>query len=552
MSLYNEIRPRKLSEVRGQDVTKRQIAGMLSSGHIPNAMLLVGPRGTGKTTVARIIARTLCCEKGGDTPCGECESCRTILAGTSTDVVELDAASNNKVEDVHRIVEASGFAPVGKKKVFILDEVHMFSAGAWNALLKTIEEPPKDVVFMLCTTEEGKVPATIISRCRKITFEKIDLPVVYEALKDACDRYGKAYEDDALKLIAKASEGCMRDALSILETFFDADGLTAANVSDALGLSREEVLFGILDGISRADSAKAIQALREATDKGVSLSAIAKGLCTAIADTLFLQGGAAAGSVINTESYREALQRFAETANTDRCLELSRRLSEAYLAFSKSVDAEFLLESAILGAIMEETAISTLTKRVDELEKQLAEGITVTSPVEAEVPSHVEGPVPAAQSTIQPVNQAATQTAEPVAAPREDFPLEEDQLPEFTDTGALGAEVFDASTEEVFEDNKVLPFPVTDANTTSEKEVKDIPVSEPSTNGLGDIALPEGTQIVGSVSLFEDSDDDLMDPVTATEPEEPATPPAGAGQPKKEEEELPPIDFGGLSGFLWR
>ena len=168
MSLYNEERPKTLSEVRGQEMVKQQLQGMFLTGNIPNAMLLVGPRGTGKTTIARIIARRINCrKKTGNADC-TCPSCMDAFSGMCADIVEMDAASNNKVEDVAKIVEQVQYAPSGLYQVYILDEVHMFSTGAWNALLKTIEEPPAHVLFILCTTEEQKVPATIIRSAEAI------------------------------------------------------------------------------------------------------------------------------------------------------------------------------------------------------------------------------------------------------------------------------------------------------------------------------------------------------------------------------------------------
>ena len=389
MSLYNDIRPTTLEQVVGQENIKNQLQGVISSGNIPNAFLLTGPRGTGKTTIARIIARTLNCEHGNGIPCGECQSCKDILSGTSMDVIEMDAASNNKVEDVRGIIEKAQYAPMSKYKVFILDEVHMFSSGAWNALLKLIEEPPVGVVFILCTTEEHKVPATIISRCRKFYFQKIDLNVVAEYLASVCENYGKAYDEDALKLIAQASEGCMRDALSIMESFFDTDSLVTDVVANTLGVSDEDAVFGILNAISSADPSTAISIVREQSKRGKSAQLLVKALISAITDTMFVLNGTDAANVVNTTKYKQLLGEYASKTNMARCLELSKALGEVYGTLTKVPDALFLIESSLIRVIKVESANISI-ERIENIERRLAaleeSGVSVVNAVQSSVP----------------------------------------------------------------------------------------------------------------------------------------------------------------------
>lgn len=372
MSLYNDIRPKTLDQVIGQDNIKEQLKGVISGGNIPNAFLLTGPRGTGKTTIARIIARALNCENGGLDPCGECPSCKAILNGTSYDVIEMDAASNNKVEDVRGIIEKAQYAPMSKYKIFILDEVHMFSSGAWNSLLKLIEEPPVGVVFILCTTEEHKVPATIISRCRKFYFQTIDLNVISDYLGVICENYGKAYEKDALRLIAQASEGCMRDALSIMESFFDNDNLLTDVVADTLGISNEDAVFGILEAISRADSPAALKIVREQAMRGKNVQLLVKAIISAVTDTMFVINGADPSSIVNTAKYKQLLTEFSTRIDMTQCLQLSKALGEVYGMLSKAPDALFLIESSLIRVIQVESVPYFSLKKIEEMEDRIA------------------------------------------------------------------------------------------------------------------------------------------------------------------------------------
>jgi len=239
--LYRKYRPRSFSEIVGQDHVKKVLTNALKMGRVAHAYIFAGPRGTGKTTTARILAKSLNCEnRKGAEPCNQCQSCLAIDEGTFMDVVELDAASNRGIDEIRRIREAAGYRPIeGKYKVYIIDEVHMLTKEAFNALLKTLEEPPEHVVFVLATTNLEKVPSTIVSRCQVLEFKNLPENLIFERLKEVSSKEGMDIEEDALRFLARRAEGGMRDALTLLEQVwkFSAGGkITLEDVEKALGL----------------------------------------------------------------------------------------------------------------------------------------------------------------------------------------------------------------------------------------------------------------------------------------------------------------------------
>ena len=251
MALYRKFRPTEFGDVRGQDHIVTTLKNQIKADRIGHAYLFCGTRGTGKTTVAKIFARAVNCEHPVDgNPCGTCAACRSIAAGTSMNVIEIDAASNNGVDNIREIRDEVAYSPTeGKYKVYIIDEVHMLSIGAFNALLKTLEEPPSYVIFILATTEAHKIPVTILSRCQRYDFRRITADTITARLQELTDKEGVETEEKALRYIAKAADGSMRDALSLLDqciAFYLNQKLTYDHVLDVLGAVDTEVYSKLL------------------------------------------------------------------------------------------------------------------------------------------------------------------------------------------------------------------------------------------------------------------------------------------------------------------
>ena len=265
MAIARKWRPTTFEEIAGQTHVTRTLQNAIKLDRIHHAFLFAGPRGVGKTTAARALARSLNCVQGPTAePCGECESCLEILAGNSPDVIEIDGASNNSVEDIRDLRESVRYLPVrGRKKVYIIDEVHMLSKGAFNALLKTLEEPPEHVVFLFATTEPQRIPDTILSRVQRFEFKRIPMTVVVKHLRKICDADQIEISDDGLRLIARAGEGSMRDSQSLLDQVISFSGTTISNtqVTEALGLVDRSLLYSMLEGLLKGNADACLEAI---------------------------------------------------------------------------------------------------------------------------------------------------------------------------------------------------------------------------------------------------------------------------------------------------
>lgn len=287
--IYNEFRPVIFDEVKGQEVAVKIIRNQ-AKNNTANAFIFVGKHGTGKTTIAKIFARSLNCEHQEDgNPCNECSSCTEYFNGVNFDITEIDGASNNSVDDVRQIQEQLVYSPQRKKKVYIIDEAHMLSTGAFNALLKTLEEPPKYALFILCTTEVNKLPATIRSRCVTINFQSIPTHEISNNLEDICQIKGIEYETEGLKLIANIANGSMRDALSMLEKCLSYGELTYRNISDVLGVVDINTVVDIVKSIITHQPIKALDRVYELYNKGKDFLQLTNDLIRIFRNIMVLQ-----------------------------------------------------------------------------------------------------------------------------------------------------------------------------------------------------------------------------------------------------------------------
>ncbi len=288
-ALYRKYRPSTFDEVVGQKSVVTTLLNAVKTGKLAHAYLFCGPRGTGKTTVAKLLAKTINCTSDGERPCGRCANCLEIQESTYPDVIELDAASNNGVDEVREIIEKVKYAPLnGKYKVYIIDEVHMMTSSAFNALLKTLEEPPEYCIFILATTEPHKVLPTIISRCQRFDFKKLDHKVIEGRLREVCDKEGVNCDKGAITLIAELADGGMRDSLSILDQCiaYAQNDITAEKVGEVYGVASLSEKIGIYDLIKKKDAGKLVDKINDISGRGLDIQRLTMDLLNIAKDSV--------------------------------------------------------------------------------------------------------------------------------------------------------------------------------------------------------------------------------------------------------------------------
>jgi DNA polymerase-3 subunit gamma/tau len=420
-SLYRRHRPRTFEQVVGQEPVVRTLLGAVGRDQVHHAYLFVGSRGTGKTSMAKILAACLNCEHGPTVePCGVCDSCTAIARANSLDVIEMDAASNNSVDDIRELRDSVALTPVsGRRKVYILDEAHMLSTAAWNAFLKTLEEPPPNTVFVLATTEAQKVPATVVDRCHRFDFQRPTVEQIAQVLRRTAEAESIEIPPEAIAALARAATGSFRDALGTLEQLLAYSGSTIAleDVLAVLGITDSALLERTVDAVAASDARGALLALAECADSGRDASSFASDLESRARELLLVQIlGEIPSELALTPESDAGLSAQAERVPYTTVVRLLERIGSALESVRAGADARTSLELALVIAARPEVDVSTraLLARIERLEG--GERVLPAPPVTGARTSSAQASAPPA------IEKPLTPPSAPVPAPQSQTP----------------------------------------------------------------------------------------------------------------------------------
>ena len=418
-ALYRKYRPRTFSDVVGQEHVITTLRNSVAEHRVAHAYLFTGSRGTGKTTISKILSKAVNCPHVHDgDPCGVCEICRGIDDGSILDVVEIDAASNNGVDNIRELREEAVFTPaVVKYRVYIIDEAHMLSIGAFNALLKIMEEPPEHVIFILATTEAHKIPATIVSRCQRFDFRRLRSEEIAENLQKIAGKEGFSLELDAALLIARLSEGGMRDAISLLDLCSSfAQSITVETVTSASGIARNDLLFALADSVLEHNVPRALEQLRSLNEGTADPIRICQQLTTLYRNLMVAKAVPDPADLIPCPPEElEEYQNLAKKYSLPTILYIMSVLQETLAAISRNVQGTIELEIALVKMCSPqlENTQEALLARIERLEAQVRQGIPARMPA-TNVPEAMESqsssPAPQAGASSAPAAQPALNT----------------------------------------------------------------------------------------------------------------------------------------------
>ncbi len=382
LALYRKYRPNTFEGLIGQEHVVKTLVNQITSGRLGHAYLFTGTRGTGKTSAAKIFAKAInCLNNKNGSPCGECASCKAISDPANIDIIEIDAASNNGVNEIRELRENVQFPPVScRYKVYIVDEVHMLTGPAFNALLKTLEEPPKHAVFILATTEVHKIPATILSRCMRFDFKLISDQQIASLIEKIYDEQGKKYQKEAVMAIAKAGEGSIRDALSIADIAlsYSENALTYDDVMNILGSSNAQILYEFIDNVINGNTGAVLQTIDMLCSLGKSIGVLIKDITSIIRDIIVVKTCSNPNDILALPKEKfEKLNELSKNVSEQRLLRILEIFAESETSLRYSNHARIVFESASIKATKPESDynIDALLARITKLENDIKNNV---------------------------------------------------------------------------------------------------------------------------------------------------------------------------------